>query len=531
MGASKFSLFSNFLNVTHLIFFTGNVRIQWDPDQYPKGESQRRRAVQLGIKGRILQRFHEQYIQHIEDITEFVKEQRQHVLKNELDKLLTPAERVYTPSEKEVCRHILLDEFHDSKEESRENNSVGDEVSSSERDAANNKIAHDREDPQNDISSKVDGVDCSEVLDTGLQGMPDSRTMQAQAVVSTGLEGAFCAELLTSVSQNATAIDDKKENVIVCLGGAFNPVHTRHVDVIETAMQWLEDNTNYHVIGGRLAVASDGYVKSKCRRTGELCMKAEHRIKLCELTCVGHEMIKPYHKTVGSAMDCGQRVKWEDNLKNTRIGVLVGADRAMSKSGQKKWKTKNKCITICVGRKGKTDEIKKAYGEDCKHDLVTNANFFIVDKELDNVSSTEIRRELRQAGESLRTQQNSGIAKDNLDNEKDTRNFVKYLKAEQLVSDKIDEKLKNRDSNSDGSDNYSTSADKNSTKTENDATNTDDDATNTDNDATNPAHRAATVTEGGFVIRKQVVKELVKKGWIVESAGQYILDNFTELYL
>ena len=490
--------------------------------------------MQLGIKGRILQRFHEQYIQHIEDITEFVKEQRQHVLKNELDKLLTPAERVYTPSEKEVCRHILLDEFHESKKESREKNSVGDEVSSSER-GVRHKITQNREDPQDDASTEIEGAGCSEILDTGLQGMSDSRTTQEYVEVSKQPDGACCAELLTSVSQNALASDDRKENVIVCLGGAFNPVHTRHVDVIETAMQWLEDNTNYHVVGGRLAVAPDGYVKSKCRRTGELCMKAEHRINLCKLTCAGHEMIKPYHKTVGSAMDCGQRVKWEDNLKKTQIGVIVGADRAMSKSGQKKWKTKNKCITICVGRKGKTDEIKKAYEEDCKHDLVTNANFFIVDKELDNVSSTEIRRELRQAGESLSTQQNSGIAKDNLDNEKDTRIFVKYLKTEQPVSDKTDEKLKNRDSNSDGSDvrcdNYSTSADNNSTNTENDATNTDDDATNTDNDATHPAHLAATVTEGGFVVRKQVLKELVKKGWIVESAAQYMLDNFTELYL
>lgn len=490
----------------------GNVRIQWDPDHDPRGENERRRAVQLGIKGRILQKFHDQFIQHIEDITEFVKEQRQHVIKKELDKLLTPAERVYTPSDKEVCKHILLDEFHDSKKEFRENNSTEGEDP--------NDIGHfitiSKNATQADITKEDDGSKIlADVLETGLQETNDSPLMKQPAEVG----GAFCGELLSPLTQTTAAKGNTEENVIVCLGGAFNPVHTRHVEVLETAIQWLGHNTDYHILGGRLAVAPDGYVKSKCRKSGELCMKAEHRIKLCELTCDGHEMIKPYHKTVGSAMDCGKHVTWEENLKKTRIAVIVGADRAMSKNcGRKKWQSKNKCITLCVGRKGETDEVKKSYEEDCKRDLHPNPNFFIIDKELDNVSSTGIRRELRQASKSHNTPQSSGIGEDHLCNsERGDEPLVIDLNPEQLVKEKDNEAVKDSPINSISSEE----------RTDNITKRIDNSA------ATGLNYQARTVDKESddSLARRRVVDDLVKRGWIAESAGQYILDNFSDLYL
>jgi nicotinic acid mononucleotide adenylyltransferase len=76
-----------------------------------------------------------------------------------------------------------------------------------------------------------------------------------------------------------------KEKVILCLGGAFNPVHSRHVMAMVLGKQWLEANTNYQVIAGRLVVAPDGYVKAKSSKSGCKCIKAEHRIKMCELAC------------------------------------------------------------------------------------------------------------------------------------------------------------------------------------------------------------------------------------------------------
>ena len=433
------------------------------------------------------------------------------MLKKEFDKLLTPSERVYTPSEKEVCKHVLLDEFHGSKKESRENNSVGDEVPSNNS-SVSYAVTKSKENTRDDVSNAIDS---SEILCVGseaeLHGSSDSETTQQPAEVG----GACCAELLTPVAQTTAAKGNREENVIVCLGGAFNPVHTRHVEVLETAIQWLEDNTDYHIVGGRLAVAPDGYVKSKCRKSGELCMKAEHRIKLCELTCEGHELVKPYHKPVGSAMDCGKHVTWEENLKKTKIAVIVGADRAMSKNcGRKKWQSKNKCITLCVGRKGETDEVKRAYEEDCKLEL--HPNFFIIDKELDNVSSTEIRRELRQAYESHKTPLNSGIGKNYLCNDRDNVSLLTRVKTEQFVYETEDATMKYRDTDSKVSEEK-----------------IDNDKERVDNNAADSSCQATVKDEepDGSLARSQVVEDLVKRGWIVESAGQYILDNFSDLYI
>jgi len=72
------------------------VRVQWDPDHDPKGNKLERKAIQLGLKGEILQFFAKEGIQHIEDITPFVKKQGLYVKRDELDKLWVPVESIYT---------------------------------------------------------------------------------------------------------------------------------------------------------------------------------------------------------------------------------------------------------------------------------------------------------------------------------------------------------------------------------------------------------------------------------------------------
>ncbi|RZJ36847.1 MAG: DUF4291 domain-containing protein [Chryseobacterium sp.] len=71
------------------------VRLQWDPDHDPFGNKQERRAIQLGLKGNILKTFGEEMIQKIENITDFVKTQKQFVSKNEIENLIVPTEKPY----------------------------------------------------------------------------------------------------------------------------------------------------------------------------------------------------------------------------------------------------------------------------------------------------------------------------------------------------------------------------------------------------------------------------------------------------
>ena len=70
------------------------VRLQWDPDHDPYGHKLERRAIQLGLKGKVLESFGKEQVKCIMDISEFVKEQKHLLDTGQLDKIYVPMERV-----------------------------------------------------------------------------------------------------------------------------------------------------------------------------------------------------------------------------------------------------------------------------------------------------------------------------------------------------------------------------------------------------------------------------------------------------
>jgi len=88
------------------------VRLQWDPDHDIYGEKQERKAIQLGLKGQILKDFGTQMVRKIIDITDFVKEQKKKIDKNEIDELYVPQEYVYVPEDDELNRRIRVSKNH-----------------------------------------------------------------------------------------------------------------------------------------------------------------------------------------------------------------------------------------------------------------------------------------------------------------------------------------------------------------------------------------------------------------------------------
>jgi hypothetical protein len=72
-----------------------DVRLQWDPDHDPHGNPVTRRAVQLGLRGKILARYAREWIRRVEDITPYVRDQHARLATDGLAALETPAERVY----------------------------------------------------------------------------------------------------------------------------------------------------------------------------------------------------------------------------------------------------------------------------------------------------------------------------------------------------------------------------------------------------------------------------------------------------
>jgi hypothetical protein len=85
-----------------------DVRLQWDPDHHPDGTALERRALQLGLRGKHLEKYSREWILDIEDITPFVHQQREAMVSSGVDSLITPREQVYPVTDREVASRLGL---------------------------------------------------------------------------------------------------------------------------------------------------------------------------------------------------------------------------------------------------------------------------------------------------------------------------------------------------------------------------------------------------------------------------------------
>jgi Domain of unknown function (DUF4291) len=88
---------------------SSNVRLQWDPDHDPHGNALARRAIQLGLRGPVLDDFGKRELLQVIDMTAFVAEQQDLISRVGIGELKTPVERVYVPAEEAIARHLTLD--------------------------------------------------------------------------------------------------------------------------------------------------------------------------------------------------------------------------------------------------------------------------------------------------------------------------------------------------------------------------------------------------------------------------------------
>ncbi|WP_427160726.1 DUF4291 domain-containing protein [Aliinostoc sp. HNIBRCY26] len=83
------------------------VRLQWDPDHHPSGAKLERRAIQLGLRGEILAAYAQDWIVNIEDISEFVRQQRRNI-NSDCTELITPRESVYSVVDTKIQQTLEL---------------------------------------------------------------------------------------------------------------------------------------------------------------------------------------------------------------------------------------------------------------------------------------------------------------------------------------------------------------------------------------------------------------------------------------
>lgn len=93
----------------------GDVRLQWDPDHLPSGLKAPggRRAIQLGLRGKMAERFSREFITDIDDITDLVRALASNCSSSSSagwDALFTPVEKVYVCGEKAASQIFYSDD-------------------------------------------------------------------------------------------------------------------------------------------------------------------------------------------------------------------------------------------------------------------------------------------------------------------------------------------------------------------------------------------------------------------------------------
>ena len=83
-----------------------DVRLQWDPDHAPNGQPVQRRAIQLGLRGTVLRQFNDEWLKDVQDITEFVHQQKANI--GSLTELLMPSESVYPVTDSGTLKRLGL---------------------------------------------------------------------------------------------------------------------------------------------------------------------------------------------------------------------------------------------------------------------------------------------------------------------------------------------------------------------------------------------------------------------------------------
>jgi hypothetical protein len=84
-----------------------DVRLQWDPDHDPSGSPLERRAVQLGLRGEVLTRYAKDWLLGVDDISEFVADQRSNA-RTPYERFVTPREEVYPVVDPQVSSKLGL---------------------------------------------------------------------------------------------------------------------------------------------------------------------------------------------------------------------------------------------------------------------------------------------------------------------------------------------------------------------------------------------------------------------------------------
>jgi hypothetical protein len=85
---------------------TSEVQLQWEPYHDLYGNKTERKAVKIGLSGNMLERFNNEWILEIKNITPYVQQQQDLLNANRVDDIRVPQERAYAPGDLTILTKI-----------------------------------------------------------------------------------------------------------------------------------------------------------------------------------------------------------------------------------------------------------------------------------------------------------------------------------------------------------------------------------------------------------------------------------------
>ena len=186
-----------------------------------------------------------------------------------------------------------------------------------------------------------------------------------------------------------------KQEIILYLYGAFNPIHLGHVKALDACRKWISDTKDLTVCAAVIGLASDKNVQYKFSNSGEICIPFSHRKRLCELACSNYPDMTVWPFPGNGQMELGEMLRKALNKPKATMGILLGSDHSL-KPGYTFTDIRGQNMAVFyVGRDGmSTDDkilFKKWMNNNTKDLQIIN----IVPTKENNISSTAIRRKLK----------------------------------------------------------------------------------------------------------------------------------------
>jgi len=200
------------------------------------------------------------------------------------------------------------------------------------------------------------------------------------------------------------AIDKKKQNVFLMLGGSFNPVHKEHIQIMEIARRYCEKNLGMAVVAGFLGVSSANHVTRKLGLSKAITLN--HRNEMCDLAVEASDWISVCPWGWANASNSASRLLRAIRKKDKRINIIffnvmgsdIFGDVMPEEEGFYDWWRYMKDY-ICVNRdQSKVFEAVKKLGN-------TDKSFHFADESTSGSVSSTLVRELVEANDYNRLEQ------------------------------------------------------------------------------------------------------------------------------